>query len=314
MALRYLPVHGNARRLHAGGGPPPLNSDGVLQPQHIVLHLVQADDAVHLGLHFFQVGGVFPGQNSQQVGLFPAVEGGQHLPVLPRFQGDGGGFAAPQLVLRQGGKALFAELRQTAHSRFALLGNQVRKALAGHGEGPAQPLFGLAGQLVQLPPGDGQQLFPAEGRGLALVPHRGGKGRAQQPRQLVFAPRAEEHKVLVPRAQRAHRAGGQGGAGLHQQALLQHIAAGQPGAAAHRQLGQQREAPRVALLRVFKGQHRVGPGQRSVEVLQKKFFLGRAAVEGKVHPGDAPGQQALVLQRLHRLGEGEVPPPARPAG
>ena len=279
----------------------------------------QPHDGVQLGLHRLHVPPVAGGQQCQQVEGFAAAHAGQQTAVFHpqghRGVGGGGGVGF-QHILGQGpvdGVGIPAHGGRAAG--LAVLGGQLVPHVRPHAQhkagAPAHPL----GQLVELPGRDGLQAFGGEGDGLADVAGQGvHKAGAEGFGQGGLPFFGEEDEILAAGLQLAHRVGGQGGAHIHQNAPLQHIPAGQRQRALGRQGGQHVAETGGAGFVAVKGQHLGFGPQRGVQVLQKEFFLGRARVEGKVHPLDGGAfQDAPGGQFLHHAAQGVVAAGARRA-
>ena len=170
-------------------------------------------------------------------------------------------------------------------------------------------------QRVQLLRRQRSQCFRGEGGGLAHIPYRRHKGRAEFIRQRLPPLAGEEDQVLAAGVDAAHCAGGKGRAGFHQNALLVHqIPAGQGCTALDRKVGEDAQKAGVAAL-IMLEHHDLARGvQGGVKVLQKQLFRAGVGVERQVHHC-----HPVALQKPPRrhdaggLGQCKVPPRARSA-
>ena len=237
---------------------------------------------------------VLLGQQVQKVKGLAAVYCGHQAAVChcqPHGGAGGQRFLVVQHILGNGAVGVVGVFLDGVHAvGTAVAGGQVVPHRPVGGKG--QPALGahLLGQSVQLPRSDGVQAFGCEGGGAADVAgQRVHKPRAEPLGQGLGAFGGKEHKVFAAGLQLAHRAGGQRGAHIHQDAPLQHIPAGKRQRAVDGQRGQHVQIGRSAALVMVKGQDLGVRLQRGVQVLQKQLFLRGAGVERKIHRLDPGG-------------------------
>ena len=164
--------------------------------------------------------------------------------------------------------------------------------------------------MVQLPRGNGGQAFGGERLSAADVPlQRVHEPRAELVRQGGFVPVGEKYKILAGSLQFADRAGGQGGAHIHQNAALQYIAAGQRQSAVNGQRCQHVQVIGCTAFVMVKGQNLGVRLQGGIQVLQKQLFLCGAGVQGQIHRfNQGAVQKSAACHLVHNAGQGIVPP------
>ncbi len=265
-------------------------------------------------LDFFHCAGIGGGQQVEELLRFAAVEGEVDAP-LPGSQGHraGEGRVGLQTILAEG-----AEHPVTAggQPRHALL----RAALVGHivphvrpcREGQPEAGFHLRSQRVELLGRQRGEVFPGKGGRLADIAQRRDEGRTELIGQRLPALLGEKDKVLAAGGDAAHRPGGKGRPGVHEDALLvDEIPAGQGRTALDGKVCQRLQKARVAALVVLKDHDLARRMEGGVQILQKELFCPGAGVEGKIHDG-----QPVALQKppgghaAGRLRQSEIPPRA----
>ena len=149
----------------------------------------------------------------------------------------------PWILCGNGAADLIYRLVWALKPRRALL----RAALVGHivphvrpcREGQPEAGFHLRSQRVELLGGQRGEGFPRKGAGLADIAQRRDEGRTELVSQRLPALLGEEDEVLAAGGDAAHRPGGKGGPGVHQNALLvDEIPAGQGRTAPDGEVGQ----------------------------------------------------------------------------
>ena len=211
------------------------------EAEDVFLHRPEAHEAVQLFFDLLHRAGVGGGQQVEKLLRFAAVEGEVDAP-LPGGQGHraGEGRVGLQTILAQG-----AEHPVTAggQPRHALL----RAALVGHivphvrpcRESQPEAGFHLRGQRVELLGRQRGEVFPGKGGRLADIAQRRDEGRTEPVGQRRPALPGKEDEVLAAGGDAAHRPGGKGGPGIHQNALLvDEIPAGQGRTAPDGEVGQ----------------------------------------------------------------------------
>ena len=170
-------------------------------------------------------------------------------------------------------------------------------------------------QRVQLLRRQRGECFRGEGGGLAHIPYRRHKGRAEFICQRLPSLAGEEDQVLAAGVDAAHCTGGKRRAGFHQNALLvDQIPAGQGSTALDREVGEDAQKAGVAALVVLEHHDLARGVQRSVQVLQKQLFRAGVGVECEIHH-----RHPVALQKPPRrhdagsLGQCKVPSRARSA-
>ena len=308
-------VHRQAGRLEAGGGPALLDPDIVRQAEHIFLDLVQAHQGVQLLPDL--LGPAVPDGRQQvgQGGRGAAVHRKAEHPV-PHLQSRRPGLEAvlPQAVFAQSPEDPLAAAGQRRRPQLAgvLAGHIVPDVLPGR-EGQLELAGAQPGQVVQQAGGQGLQAFGGEGPGLAHIPQGRHKPGPQQAGHLLPPLVGKEDQVLAPGGDPAHRAGGQGGAGVDQDALpVDQIPGGQGRRPFHRQAGQRPEKGGAAALVMVEQHHLPRAVQGGIEILQKELFGAGVRVKGQVHPGHlAALQQAPGGHPAGGLLQGKVAAGAR---
>ena len=139
-------------------------------------------------------------------------------------------------------------------------------------------------QRVQLLRRQRGECFRGEGGGLAHIPYRRHKRRAEFICQRFPSLAGEEDQVLAAGVDAAHCTGGKRRAGFHQNALLvDQIPAGQRRTALDREVGEDAQKAGVAALVVLEHHDLARGVQRSVQVLQKQLFRAGVGVECEIH-------------------------------